>query len=121
MESVCIICDKSPFGSNTANEALRLAAGFLALGDTLQCKLILVNDAVLLVKKGLNSEKIGTDSMAEPIEMIELTEMPIAVIKEDLKARGIEDNEILEIPTIQQIGAADIPAILSSFDFVLHV
>lgn len=121
MESVCIICDKSPFGTNTANESLRLAAGFLALGDPLQCKLILINDGVLLVKKGFDAKKIGTDSMDEPIEMMQLTEMPIAVIKEDLKIRGIADSEILEIPTIQQISAAEIPAILSTYDFVFHV
>jgi len=121
MESVCIICDKSPFGTNTANEALRLAAGFLALGDTLQCKLVLVNDAVFLVKKGLDAKKIGTDSMDEPIEMIQLTEMPIVVVKEDLKTRGIEDSDLIEIPTMQQIDAAEIPAILSKYDFVFHV
>ena len=62
MESVLIMCNKSPFGTNSAIEAIRLGAGFIALGELLDCKIFLYGEAVLSMKRGLNSTKIGLDS-----------------------------------------------------------
>ena len=97
MESVLVMCNRGPFGSNSAYEAIRLGAGFMGLGEDINCKILFHGDAVLSVKKNLNSNKIGMDSYAEGFEMADLSELPIIVIEEDLLTRGMTAADLVEL------------------------
>jgi sulfur relay (sulfurtransferase) DsrF/TusC family protein len=112
MDSILIICDKAPFGTNTANEAIRLSAGFAALGDTVDCKLLLINDGVLLLNKNLNSKIIGVDSLEEGIEMIDLTDLSIYAVKEDISLHGLKEEDLIELGTLTLISEQEIPQII---------
>ena len=123
MDSVLILCDKSPFGSNSAYEAIRLGAGYLGLGEDIDCKVLLYGDAVLTVKNNLVIEKIGMDSMGEGLEMADLSELPIIVTQEDMDRRGMNKEELFEFEEIpiQIISRSEISKIIMEFDSVFHI
>jgi len=112
VESLLILTDKAPFGTNSAMEAIRLGAGILGLGPGVACKILFHGDAVLFASKKLNAAAIGIDSAAEAIELAELTEMPILIVKEDMDARGLKTEDLMEYPDLKVINRADIPIIL---------
>ena len=123
MDSVLILCDKSPFGTNSAYEAIRLGAGYLGLGEDIDCKVLLYGDAVLTVRKNLVIEKIGMDSMEEGLEMADLSELPIIVTQEDMDRRGMNKEELFEFEEIpiQVINRSEISKIITEFDSVFHI
>ncbi|UYP45724.1 hypothetical protein NEF87_002009 [Candidatus Lokiarchaeum ossiferum] len=123
MDSVLILCNKSPFGSNSAYEAIRLGAGYLGLGEDIDCKVLLYGDAVLTVKNNLMVEKIGMDSMEEGLEMADLSELPIIVTQEDMNRRGMNKEELFEFEEIpiQVISRSEISKIMMEFASVFHI
>lgn len=121
MESVLILSNSGPFGSNSAYEAIRLGSGYLGLGEDITCKIILYEDAVLLLKNNLDATQIGVDPLEEGIEMADLTEMPICVVKEDLFARGITMDDLIEYEALEVIDRSMIPTIMQEFDAVFHM
>ena len=123
MDSVLVICNRGPFGSNSAYEAIRLGSGFMGLGEDINCKILFYGDSVLSVKKNLNSSKIGMDSYEEGMEMADLSELPIIVIEEDLIARGITTADIFEFEDvpIQVIKENQLGEIMAQFDTVFQM
>ena len=123
MDSVLILCDKSPFGTNSAYEAIRLGAGYLGLGEDIDCKVLLYGDAVLTVKNNLAVDKIGVDTMDEGLEMADLSELPIIITQEDMDRRGMNKDELFEFEDcpIQVIKRVEIPKIMMEFDTVFHM
>ncbi len=123
MDSVLILCDKSPFGTNSAYEAIRLGAGYLGLGEDIDCKVLLYGDAVLTVKNNLAVDKIGVDTMDEGLEMADLSELPIIITQEDMDRRGMNKDELFEFEDspIQIIKRVEIPKIMMEFDTVFHM
>jgi sulfur relay (sulfurtransferase) complex TusBCD TusD component (DsrE family) len=120
MNSILILCDKAPFGTNTVIEAFRLGSGFLGLGD-IKCKIVLFGDAVLFLHKNLNSVPIEVDSPAEGIEMAELTEIPIAVVKEDMKLRGMSDGDLREYAQLSVISQSEIAKLIQEYGGAFHI
>ena len=123
MDSVLILCDKSPFGTNSAYEAIRLGAGYLGLGEDIDCKVLLYGDAVLTVKNNLAVDKIGVDTMDEGLEMADLSELPIIITQEDMDRRGMNKDELFEFEDspIQVIKRVEIPKIMMEFDTIFHM
>ncbi len=95
MESILIICDKGPFGTNTTNEAIRLGSGFLGLGEDVDCKIVFMGDAVLFMKNNLKPEILGIDPIDDGLEMADLTDMSIVLIREDLEIRGLSEDKLI--------------------------
>lgn len=123
MESVLILCNKSPFGTNSAYEAIRLGAGFIALGEMLDCKIILYGDAVLAMHKNLDASKIGMDAFDEGLEMADLSELPILVTKEDMNRFSMTPDHLFvfeEVP-IEVISQTDIAKYIEEFDTVFQM
>jgi len=112
VESVLILTDKAPFGTNSAMEAIRMGAGVMGLGPGVACKILFHGDAVLFASKKLNAAAIGVDTAAEAIELAELTEMPIMLVKEDMDARGLKSEDLMEYPNLIVINRADIVNII---------
>ena len=123
MESVLILCNKSPFGTNSVNEAIRLGSGFIALGELLDCKIFLYGEAVLAMKKGLKPELIGLDSFDEGLEMADLSELPIVVAKEDCEKFNISQADLFEFEEIpiEIISKNDLSKLIAEFDTVFQI
>ncbi|MHA1791968.1 MAG: DsrE family protein [Promethearchaeota archaeon] len=103
VESVVIICDSSPVGKNSAAEAIRQGAGFVALGEMLDCKVIFMKDAVLMLNKNADFTSVGMDPVDGIIEMAELSDLEIYVINDDLKAMGMTEDDLIEYELLKII------------------
>ncbi|QEE15316.1 DsrE family protein [Promethearchaeum syntrophicum] len=123
MESVLVMCNSGPFGTNSTYESIRLGSGFMGLGEDINCKILFYGDAVLSVKKNLNSGKIGMDSFEEGLEMADLSELPIIVIEEDLITRGMTTRDLFEFEDcpIQVIKENQLGEIMTQFDAVFQM
>ena len=123
MDSVLVICNRGPFGSDSAYESIRLGSGFMGLGEDINCKILFHGDAVLSVKKNLNSGKIGMDTYEDGMEMADLSELPIIVIEEDLMTRGMTTADLFEFEDvpIQVIKENQLGEIMAQFDSVFQM
>ena len=93
--SMLIYCTHGTYGrDDDAYGALLQANHAVARG--MDVTLVLVDDGVLLSKKGQNPSKIGLpNNLDEIIDFIELGGKLI-VIKESLEERGVKNNELIE-------------------------
>lgn len=121
VKSVLILCDKGPFGTNSANEAIRLGSGFLGLGEDLDCKIIFMGDSVLFMRNNLKADLIGMDSLEDGIEMADLTDMPVVLVKEDMESRGVNESDLVEYEEISIINKSEIPKIIGDYDTVFKI
>jgi sulfur relay (sulfurtransferase) DsrF/TusC family protein len=121
INSVLILCDKGPFGTNSATEAVRLGSGFLGLGEDVECKIVFLGDGVLTMKNNLNAEQIGMDSLEEAMEMADLTDMGIILIKEDMETRGMKKEDIVEYENVSIISNNELSETISEFDTVFKI
>jgi sulfur relay (sulfurtransferase) DsrF/TusC family protein len=95
----------------------------MGLGEEINCKILFHGDAVLSVKKNLNSNKIGMDSYEDGMEMADLSELPIIVIEEDLITRGMTTVDLFEFEDIpiQVIKENQLGEIMAQFDAVFQM
>ena len=121
MKSVLILCDKGPFGTNAAIEAIRLASGFLGLGEDVDCKVVFMGDAVLVMKNNLKNNLIGMDSFDEGLEMADLTDMEIILIKEDMEERGMSESDVVDYENISFIGISELHGVIGEFETVFKI
>lgn len=121
VESILILCDKGPFGTNSACEAVRLGSGFLGLGEDVECKVAFMGDAVLTMKNNLQAEQIGMDSMEEALEMADLTDMEVILIKEDMDTRGMKKEDVIEYENVSIISIKELNTVISQFDATFKI
>jgi sulfur relay (sulfurtransferase) DsrF/TusC family protein len=121
MKNVLILCDKGPFGTNSAVEAIRLAAGLLGLGEDVDCKVVFLADAVLVMKNNLQADQIGMDSVDEGLEMSDLTDMEIILIKEDMEERGMSESDAIEYENLSIIGISELHGVINEFETVFKI
>ena len=103
IESVVIICDKSPIGRNSAIEAIRLGSGFMGLGEDIECKLVLNGDSVYLMNKHADPTAVGMDSFEEPLEMADLSDLEINIIDTALEEAGMEAEDLIDYENLRII------------------
>ena len=103
VKSIIILSEQSPIGKNSARETLRLAAGFLGLGEEINCKVVLMGDAVYLMNKYAEPQKVGIDSFEEPLEMAELSDLEIYIVKEALDEAGLTEEDLVDYENLKII------------------
>ena len=103
VKSIIILSEQSPIGKNSARETLRLAAGFLGLGEEINCKVVLMGDAVYLMNKYAEPQKVGIDSFEEPLEMAELSDLEIYIVKEALEEAGLTEEDLVDYENLKII------------------
>lgn len=121
MEAILIICDASPFGTNTANEAIRMGAGFMGLGNTVRCKILFRGEGVLYLKNNLKPSVIGLDSTDDGLEMAGLTELPLIAIQEDLDRYHLRKIDLIPYDQLSIIRADEIPGLYEEFPCIFHI
>ena len=121
MKSVLILCDKGPFGTNSAVEAIRLASGLLGLGEDVDCKVVFLGDAVFVMKNNLQADQIGMDSIDEGLEMADLTDLEIILIKEDMEEREMSKSHVIEYENILVIGISELQGVIGEFETVFKI
>ena len=95
VDSVLIICEDGPFGKNSVEESIRMAAGLLAVGDIEDCKVILLKDAIYFLNKNLKPEALKMDDFANIKRLIELAELEIFIHNEALEIAGMKSSDLI--------------------------
>jgi len=112
VESVVIICNKSPIGKNSAIEAIRLGSGFMGLGEEIDCKIVLTGDAVYLVSKHADPTAIGMDSYEEALEMADLSDLELNVVDTSLSDAGLTKEDLIEYENLNIINTTKLTEII---------
>ena len=120
IESVVIICDKSPIGKNSAIEAIRLGSGFMGLGEEIDCKIIFTGDAVYLLSKHADPTAIGMDSYEEPLEMADLSDLELKVIDTSLKDAGLTKEDLIDYENLEIIDKEELANIIGGATTTFH-
>jgi sulfur relay (sulfurtransferase) DsrF/TusC family protein len=103
VESVLIISDRSPVGKNSAAEAIRIGSGFVALGEFIDCKIVLMGDAVYLFNKNASPEAVGMDSLDEVLEMADLSDLEVFIIDTALMDAGLTEEDLIDYENLKII------------------
>ncbi|MHA1246482.1 MAG: DsrE family protein [Candidatus Thorarchaeota archaeon] len=121
MESVLICCDKGPYGTNVTAEAIRLVAGFLGLGPTIECHLVLDGDAVYMLKSGQDVKGLGVDSLDEPLELLELVDADVYIVEDALAERGLTREDLIDYPNLHIISMEQLSRMITDHSSVFHM
>jgi len=116
INSVVIICDQSPIGKNSAIEAIRLGAGFMGLGEDIDCKIVFTGDAVYVVNKHAEPTAIGMDSFEEPIEMADLSDLELQVLDSALEEAGMTNDDLIEYENLKIVNTEEIVKLIEEAD-----
>ncbi|MFW9896942.1 MAG: DsrE family protein [Candidatus Thorarchaeota archaeon] len=116
VESVVVISDQSPIGKNSAIEAIRIGSGFTALGEFIDCKIVLTGNAVYLFNKSCNPEAVGMDSLEEVLEMADLSDLEVYIIESALKEAGMSKEDLIEYENLKVINYDELVELIESAD-----
>ncbi|HMF31851.1 MAG TPA: DsrE family protein [Candidatus Lokiarchaeia archaeon] len=116
MQSVVIVCDQAPIGTNSAAEVIRIGSGLAALGDSVACKVIFMGDAVYLLAKRLNPPAVNQDAVAEVLEMANLSDLPIYVQDESLAVAGLTRDDLADMGSLAVATTEEIAKFLEEAD-----
>ena len=96
MKSLSIIITKPPFGMINAAEAVRLANGAIAYGHNVS--IILVNDGILVAKKGQKAEESGWTSLSPLVEKLATSSQRARVLADINSVRqiGLVQSDLVE-------------------------
>ena len=120
IESVIIVTNQSPIGKNSARESLRLGAGFMGLGEEIDCKVVLMGDAVYLISKHADPTILGIDSFDEPLEMAELSDLEILVLNTALDDAGLTEQDLVNYEGLSIIDIEDLSKLFENANTVFR-
>ncbi|MFX0030580.1 MAG: DsrE family protein [Candidatus Hermodarchaeota archaeon] len=116
IESVVVISDHSPIGRNSAIEAIRIGSGFTALGEFIDCKVVLTGDAVYLFNKYCNPEEVGMDPLTEVLEMADLSDLEVYLIESALNEAGMTKDDLTEYENLHIINYDELTELIENAD-----
>ena len=116
IESVVVISDQSPIGRNSAIEAIRIGSGFTALGEIIDCKVVLTGDAVYLFNKHCNPEAVGMDPLTEVLEMADLSDLEVYLIESALVEAGMTKDDLTEYENLKVINYDELTELIANAD-----
>jgi sulfur relay (sulfurtransferase) DsrF/TusC family protein len=113
VESIIILSDRSPVGTNSAVEAIRMGAGLVALGDTVPTKVVLSGDAVLLMAKDADPTAVKQDTIVSAMEMADLSDLEIYVVKEALVDAGLQQDNLRSYAKLKVVSQAELSSMIA--------
>jgi len=113
VDSIIILSDRSPVGTNSAVEAIRMGAGLVALGDTVPTKVVLSGDAVMLMAKAADPKAVDQDTIDNAMEMAELSDLEIYVVKEALADAGIQQDDLRPYAKLSIVSQAELASMVA--------
>jgi sulfur relay (sulfurtransferase) DsrF/TusC family protein len=116
IESVVIITDQSPIGKNSALEAIRIGSGFVALGEYVNCQIVLTGDAVYLLNKNAKPEAVGMDSLDEVMEIADLSDLELFVVDTALANAGMSADDLVEYEKLKIITIDEVVDLIENAD-----
>jgi uncharacterized protein involved in oxidation of intracellular sulfur len=110
MKSVCVMITEGPFGTVHAAEALRLANGATAYGH--RVTILLVDDGVLVAKKGQKAEEAGWTSLSAVLEKAASGGARVLADRASLDERGLAPEELVE--GVEVVGEGAVSSVIDA-------
>ena len=116
VKSVVILCEDGPFGKNSVEESIRMAAGLLAVGDIEDVKVILLRDSVYFLYKNLKPEVLHIDDFANIKRLAELSDLEIYVHDKALELAGIKPSDLILHDNLKIVGFKEVSQLVLEAD-----
>ncbi len=116
VKSVIILCEDGPFGKNSVEESIRMAAGLLAVGDIEDVKVILLRDSVYFLYKNLKPEVLHMDDFANIKRLVELSDLEIYVHDKALELAGIKPSDLILHDNLKIVGFKEVSQLVLEAD-----
>jgi len=116
VKSVIILCEDGPFGKNSVEESIRMAAGLLAVGDIEDVKVILLRDSVYFLYKNLKPEVLHMDDFANIKRLAELSDLEIYVHDKALELAGIKPSDLILHDNLKIVGFKEVSQLVLEAD-----
>ncbi len=101
MDEALIILTHPPFGKVHAVESLRMASGLKAMD--IDTKLVLIGEATFTLAKNQDGSGIHMPPMNAALDILAMSEAPIAVVQEDMDILGIKREDLVDYPFLEII------------------
>jgi sulfur relay (sulfurtransferase) DsrF/TusC family protein len=116
VKSIVIVCEQSPIGKNSAIEAIRMAAGIMAVGDLENCKVVFMGDAVLFLNKSFNPKAVNMDDFSNVFRLMELSDIEVYALDKDLEVAGLTPSDLIDYDNVNVASIKDISKFLLEAD-----
>jgi sulfur relay (sulfurtransferase) DsrF/TusC family protein len=116
VKSVVILCEDSPIGKNSALEAIRMAAGIMAVGDLDECKIVFIGDSVYFLSKNFDPEKVNMEIPSSIFRMMELSDFEVYALDSALEIAGIEPSDLIDFDNVKIASWKEISAFILKAD-----
>ncbi|NMC08354.1 MAG: hypothetical protein GYA24_24315 [Candidatus Lokiarchaeota archaeon] len=113
VDSIIIFSDRCPVGTNSAVEAIRMGAGLVALGEAVPTKVVLSGDGVLLMAKAADPKAVEQDTIDSAMEMAELSDLEIYIVKEALADAGMQQEDLRSYARLNIVSQAEFSSMVS--------
>jgi tRNA 2-thiouridine synthesizing protein C len=111
---VLVIFTKAPYTSTSIVEGVRLATGVTA-ADVASMALF-IDDGIMALVKGQDPDQIGLASAEKSLEFLAVNDIPLRVVSESLRERGIAESDLLTLPSLEVISLEQVAALIPQFD-----
>lgn len=116
VKSIVIICEQSPIGKNSAIEAIRMAAGIMAVGDLENCKVVFMGDAVLFLSKSFNPNAVNMDDFSNVFRLMELSDIEVYALDIALEIAGLSRSNLIDYDNVNVASIKDVSKFLLEAD-----
>ena len=108
MDEALIILTHPPFGRVLAVESLRMASGLKAMD--IDAKLVLIGEATFTLAKNQDGSGIHMPPMDAALDILAMSETPIAIVQEDMDVLGVKREDCLDYPFLEIIDREELEA-----------
>ena len=116
VKSIVIICEQSPIGKNSAIEAIRMAAGIMAVGDLESCKVVFMGDAVLFLSKSFDPKAVNMDDFSNVFRLMELSDIEVFALDKALEVAGLTRSDLIDYDNVNVASIKDVSKFLLEAD-----
>ncbi len=112
MDEAIIILTRPPFGQVLAVESIRMTSGLKALD--IDAQLVMLGEATFTLMKHQDGSGIHMPPMDAALDVLAMSEAPIAIIQEDMDILGITKDDLVDYPYLEIIDRDEFEARVAS-------
>jgi sulfur relay (sulfurtransferase) DsrF/TusC family protein len=116
---IMVVFNKSPYGSSSLVEGIRLATGVTAAD--IESVVLFMDDGVFALVESQLSSPLGIPPSGVNLEYLVGNGIRINVLRESLISRGIAVNNLLKLTNMNLISLTELATLLPQFDTVFSI
>ncbi|OLS14212.1 MAG: DsrE-like protein [Promethearchaeota archaeon CR_4] len=116
---ILVVFDKSPYGSISLVEGIRLATGVTAAD--VESVVLFMDDGVFALVENQDSSSLGFPPTEGNLEFLSVNGIQINVLQESLISRGIPAKNLRKLTNMKVINLTELAIILLQFDAIFSI